>query len=292
MKKETPYLFFILPALIILVIIIAFPFIFNIYMSFTRWDLRYRGAVPEFIGIGNYVKAFQDLRFINSLSKTFYLLSVAVPLEFLFGLILALVFFEPFKMRRLLSAIILFPLALSEAVIGLIWGLILVPTYGPLDLIMRTFGLWELIGFKKPISLVTTYPMEMIILADIWQWTPFFFLVLLAGLASIPKEILESAEIDGASKVNIVRHMMLPLTKPIIGVILVMRIMDVFKSFGIPYIMTKGGPGFASEVVSLYIFNQALQFLNVTYAAALTIMVIIMITLILTAFVRGYGIRF
>lgn len=292
MRRETSYFFFILPALIVLILIIAFPFVFNLYLSFMRWDLRYRGALPQFIGIDNYVKALQDARLFNSLNKTFYLLIVAVPLEFLFGLLLAVVFFEPFRLRRLVSAFILFPLALSEAVVGLVWGLILVPTYGPFDLFMKTFGLWQLLGYEKSVSLITTYPMETIIVADMWQWTPFFFLVLLAGFASVPKEILESAEIDGAGKVDTVRYMMLPVTKPIIGVALVMRIMDVFKTFGIPYVMTKGGPGFASEVVSLYIFNQALQFLNVTYAATLTMLVIILITVILTAFVRGFGIRF
>lgn len=290
--RKNPYYFFILPALIALIIIVAFPFVFNLYLSFMKWDLRYRGAIPEFTGITNYLKVFQDPRFFNALGKTFYLLSIAVPVEFFLGLILAFMFFEPFKMRRLLSAIILFPLALSEAVVGLVWGLVLVPTYGPLDLFMRTFGLWELLGFGKPISLVTTYPMEMIILADVWQWTPFFFLVLLAGFASVPKEILESAEIDGASRASIIGHVMVPLIKPVIGVALVIRIMDVFKTFGIPYVLTKGGPGFASEVASLYIFNQALQFLNVTYAATLTMMMIIIITIILTVFVRGYGIKF
>ena len=86
---KNPFLIFILPALIILIFIVAFPFAFNIYISFTRWDLRFRGAMPQFIGVDNYIKAFQDARFINSLSKTFYLLSVAVPVEFTFGLLLA-----------------------------------------------------------------------------------------------------------------------------------------------------------------------------------------------------------
>jgi len=289
---KNPLLIFILPALITLIFIVAFPFAFNIYISFTRWDLRFRGAMPQFIGVDNYIKAFQDARFINSLSKTFYLLSVAVPAEFAFGLLLAWFFYEPFRGRRLLSAVILFPLALSEAVVGLVWGLVLVPTYGPVDYFMRIFGLWGLLGYKKPISLTMTYPMEMVILADIWQWTPFFFLVLLAGLASVPSELLEAAEIDGASRAKILRHVMLPMIKPVIGVTLVIRIMDIFKTFGIPYVMTKGGPGFASEVVSLYIFNQALQFLNIAYAATLTMIVIVIISIILTVFVRVFGIRF
>lgn len=295
LKKEglkSPYLLFVLPALIILVAIIIFPFVFNIYISFHRWNLRFRGALPEFIGVSNYAKAFSDPRFFNSLSKTFYMLFLAIPIEFLFGFLLALLFYEPFKGRRILSILILFPLALSDAVVGLVWGLVLVPTYGPVDFFMRAFGLWKMLGYSKPISLTMTYPMEMVILADVWQWTPFFYLVLLAGLASLPGELLEAAEIDGAAKHNIIRHIMLPMLKPIIGVALIIRITDVFKTFGIPYVMTKGGPGFASEVVSLYIFNQALQFLNIAYAATLTMILIVLITVVLTVFVRGYKLKF
>jgi multiple sugar transport system permease protein len=289
---KSPYLIFILPSLVILLAIIIFPFAFNLYLSFHKWDIRFRGAVPEFIGVANYLKVLSDARFFNSLSKTLYMLSLAVPLEFFFGLLLALLFYEPFKGRRILSLFILFPLALSDAVVGLVWGLTLVPTYGPVDYFMRIFGLWDVLGFKKPISLIMTYPMEMIILADIWQWTPFFYIVLLAGLASLPREILEAAEIDGATKLNIVRHIMIPMLKQVIGVVLIIRITDVFKTFGLAYVMTKGGPGFASEVVSLYIFNQALQFLNITYAAALTMILIVVITIVINVFIRGYRLRF
>jgi multiple sugar transport system permease protein len=157
---------------------------------------------------------------------------------------------------------------------------------------MRILGLWDLLGFKKPISLVTTYPMEMIIMADIWQWTPFFYIVLLAGLASLPREIIEAAEIDGAARFNVVRYIMMPMLKQVIGVTLIIRITDIFKTFGLPYVMTKGGPGFASEVASLYIFNQALQFLNVTYAATLTIILIAAITIVINVFIRGYRLKF
>jgi multiple sugar transport system permease protein len=291
-SQKSSYFIFILPSLTVLSAIIVFPFVFNLYLSLQKWDIRFRGAIPEFIGITNYLKALSDTRFFNSLSKTFYMLSLAVPLEFFFGFLLALFFYEPFKGRRLLSLFILFPLALSDAVVGLVWGLVLVPTYGPVDYFMRTLGLWELLGFKKPISLVTTYPMEMIIVADIWQWTPLFFIVLLAGLASLPKEIIESAEIDGAAKFNIVRYIMMPMLKQIIGVALIIRIADIFKTFGLPYVMTKGGPGFASEVAPLYIFNQALQFLNITYAAALTIILILIITMVINVFIRGYRLKF
>jgi len=93
---------------------------------------------------------------MNSLSKTFYMLCLAVPVEFAFGLFLAWLFYEPFPGRRLLSALILFPLALSDAVVGLVWGLVLVPTYGPVDYVTRVFGIWGLLGYKKPISLTMT----------------------------------------------------------------------------------------------------------------------------------------
>jgi multiple sugar transport system permease protein len=134
--------------------------------------------------------------------------------------------------------------------------------------------------------------METIILADIWQWTPFFFLTFLAGLAALPVEPMEAARVDGASSFQIARHVTIPMLKNVIGVTILIRLMDVFKSFGIPYILTKGGPGFASEVVSLYIFNQALQFLNLTYAAALTLIVIVIVTMLVMAFVRIYKFEF
>ena len=117
---KSPYFIFILPSLIILLAIIIFPFAFNLYLSLHKWDIRFRGAVPEFVGVANYLKAFSDARFFNSLSKTLYMLTLAVPLEFFFGLLLALLFYEPFKGRRILSLFILFPLALSDAVVGLV----------------------------------------------------------------------------------------------------------------------------------------------------------------------------
>jgi len=290
--SRSPYFIFILPTIIIILAIIIFPLIFNIYISFTAWQIRFKGTNPEFIGLDNYLTAISDARFHNSLFKTFYLLLLALPIEFLFGLILALLFWEPFRGRRILSTFILFPLALSDAVVGLVWGLVLVPTYGPLDFMMRTLNLWNLLGFEKPISFTINYPMEAIAIADIWQWTPFFFLVTLAGLAATPMELVEASKVDGASTTQTIWHIILPTIKPLIGVVLIIRIMDIFKTFGIPYILTKGGPGFASEVASLYIFNQALQFLNITYAATLTILLILLITIILTIFLRGYRFRF
>jgi multiple sugar transport system permease protein len=285
-------LLFVLPTLVILILIIAFPLMYNIYLSVLRWQIRFRGALPTFIGAGNFLSALSDFRFYNSLSKTFYLLIFAVPIELSFALGLALLLQEEFRGRRLVSSFILLPLALSDAVIGLVWGLVLVPTYGPFDLMMRTLGLWEKLGFAKPISPMIEYPMQTIVVADVWQWTPFFFLILLAALAALPVEPFEAAKVDGASSLQTIRHLTIPMLKQTIGVALIIRMMDIFKCFGVPYVLTKGGPGFASEVTSLYIFNQALQFLNLTYAATLTLVVIVLVTVLLTAFVRIYRFRF
>lgn len=285
-------LLFVLPTLVILISIIAFPLIYNIYLSVLRWQIRFREATPTFIGAENFLSALSDSRYYNSLSKTFYLMVFAVPIELFFGLGLALLLQEEFKGKRLVSSFILLPLALSDAVIGLVWGLVLVPTYGPFDLMMRTLGLWEKLGFAKPISPMIEYPMQTIVIADVWQWTPFFFLILLAALAALPAEPFEAAKVDGASPLQTTIHLTIPMLKQTIGVAVIIRMMDVFKSFGVPYVLTKGGPGFASEVVSLYIFNQALQFLNLTYAATLTLIVIVLLTVLLTAFVRIYRFRF
>lgn len=283
-------LILILPALITLILVIFFPLIYNIYLCFLRWRIGTREP-PQFIGLGNFITIASDLRFYNSLGKTLYLL-IEIPIEFAFGLGLAFLLQEEFRGKRLISSVILLPLALCDAVVGLVWGLVLVPTYGPFDLIMRSLDLWRILGFTKPISPAIVYPMETIILADIWQWTPFFFLTFLAGLAALPIEPIEAARVDGASSFQIARYVTIPMLKNVIGVTILIRLMDVFKSFGIPYVLTKGGPGFASEVISLYIFNQALQFLNLTYAAALTLIVIVIVTILVTAFVRIYKFEF
>lgn len=290
---ETRYaLILLIPGLIVLVGVVIFPFLYTVGLSFLRWNLRFAGAVPQFTWFSNYMKALtEDPRFYNSLNKTFYLMVIAVPLELLLGLGLALVFQGRFKGRRILFPIFLLPLAFSEAVIGLVWGLIFVLTYGPVDYLFQVLGVWKFL-FGDRVDLLTFYPMECVIIADIWQWTPFFFLILLAALSSIPRDLVEAAMIDGASPYQVFRHVTLPMLKPAIGVAVIIRMIDVFKTFGVPYVMTKGGPGYASEVVSLYIFNQALQFLNVTYAAALTILVIIIIIILLNVFMRVYGIRF
>jgi multiple sugar transport system permease protein len=284
-------LLFILPALVVLIAIIVFPLAYNIDLSVSNWNFRMRGSVPEFAGASNFLEAFSDARFYNSLSKTLYLMT-ALPIELLFGLGLALLLQEEFKGRRLISSVILVPLALSDAVVGLVWGLVLVPTYGPFDLFMRTFGLWQVFGYPEPISPTVVYPMESIILADVWQWTPFFFLTLLAAISALPGEPFEAARVDGASTLQQIRRLTIPMLKPAIGVTLLIRLMDIFKSFGVPYIMTRGGPGFASEVTSLYIFNQALQFLDLTYASALTLVLVIIVSVVLTLFVRIYRFEF
>jgi multiple sugar transport system permease protein len=284
-------LLFLLPALVVLITIIVFPLAYNIYLSVSDWNFRMRGSVPEFAGASNFLTAFSDERFYNSLSKSFYLM-IALPIELIFGLGLALLLQEEFRGRRLISSIILVPLGLSDAVVGLIWGLVLVPTYGPFDLFMRTLGLWQLFGYSKPISPTVEFPMQSIVLADVWQWTPFFFLTLLAAIAALPGEPFEAARVDGASTSQQIRRLTIPMLKPAIGVTLLIRLMDIFKSFGIPYVLTRGGPGFDSEVTSLYIFNQALQFLNSTYACALTLIVIVIVSVALTLFVRLYGFEF
>ena len=292
MKYSTKnQLLFILPILLVLIAIIIFPLAYNIYLSVSNWNFRMRNSVPEFAGVSNFLAAFSDARFYNSLSKSLYLIT-ELPLELLFGLGLALLLQEEFRGRRVISSLILVPLALSDAVVGLVWGLVLVPTYGPFDLFMRTFGLWQVFGYAEPISPIIQYPMASIILADVWQWTPFFFLTLLAAISALPGEPFEAARVDGASSLQQIRRLTIPMLKPAIGVTLLIRLMDIFKSFGIPYVLTRGGPGFDSEVTSLYIFNQALQFLNLTYSAALTLIFIVIVSVVLTLFVWIYGFKF
>ncbi len=285
-------LILLLPGLILLVAVVIFPFLYTLWLSFLRWNLRFSWAKPHFIGLENYKNAIlSDPRFYNSLEKTFYLMAGAVPIELLLGLGLALLFHTGFPGKRITMPFFLIPLALSGAVVGLIWGLIFVLTYGPLDYIFQVTGIWRFV-FGGRVDLLISHPMGCIITADIWQWTPFFFIILLAALSSVPKDLMEAAMMDGASSTQAFRYIALPMLKPAIAVALIIRMIDVFKTFGVPFVMTKGGPGYASEVVSLYIYNEALQYLDIAYAATLSVIVIVIIIVFLNAFMKAFRFKF
>ncbi len=228
----------------------------------------------------NFVRLFSDQFFLSALGHTLLFAVVALTLEFLLGLALAVLLNRQIRGRAFFRAGFLVPMMLPTVVVGVIWRLMLNPNFGALN------GTLKSIGMNTTALTWTSSPrlaMFSIIAVDVWQWTPFMFLILLAGLQAIPQEPYEAALIDGSSAWQTFRHVTLPLLKPAILVALLLRTMDLLRVFDQVFILTEGGPGFATETISLYIYRTAFRFSDFGYAAAMSF-VLLLITNIISAF--------
>jgi multiple sugar transport system permease protein len=226
---------------------------------------------------------FSDQFFLSALSHTFEYAAIALTIEFLLGLALAMLLHGTIRGRNLFRALLLVPLMLAPVVVGVIWRLMLNSNFGALNGTLKRFG------FHAEALTWTASPklaMASVIIADVWQWTPFMFLILLAGLQAIPQEPYEAALVDGSTAWQTFRYVTLPLLKPAILIALLLRTMDLLRVFDHIFILTEGGPGFATETLSLYIYRTAFRFSNFGYAAAMSFVLLVLTNLISVAYIR------
>ncbi len=269
-----------LPLNILLNGVLIVPFAIMIYLAFAKWSplMGINWWEAPFAAISNFQRAFSDSRFVSALSRTALFVSIVVPLEFMLGLAIAYMLQGEFKGKKYLIALLIYPLMLPPVVVATVFYLFFQP-YGPVNNIFLYYIMGEralnIYWFLDPsLALVT------IIIADVWQWTPFMFLILYSGLSAVPKRLVEAAEILGASKWRIFWTIRLPLIKPLILIALVLRSLEALKVFDYVYVMTGGGPGIATESISLYIYRLAILYQDISYAAAVSIIVLLAIMII------------
>lgn len=246
-------LWWVLPALIVLVSLSIYPLIYSIKLSLSN---------P-----GNFSRLFGDRLFAAAGLQTIVLTAVALTIEFLLGLALAVLIDSLARGRAFFRTSLLVPMLLPPVVAAVAWRLIFNPQFGMLNGMLRQLGVntaWLTWTSGENSALAS------VILVDVWEWTPFLFLLLSAGLQAIPPEPLEAARIDGAGAWRIFRDVTLPLLKPTILLALLLRAMDLVRIFDQIFILTQGGPGTATETVSLYIYRTAFRFSNFGYAAAMS----------------------
>jgi multiple sugar transport system permease protein len=242
---------FPLPAAIFILSMMAFPITYTVWVSLTDWSMASSGSV-KFIGLQNYIDLFSDDRFYNSVKLTIYFTVLAVGVETVLGVAIALILNREFQGKGLVKGILLLPMVATPVAIGLAWTLFYEPTIG-----LGNYAL-QLLGMAPSKWLASnTAVIPSLALVDIWEWTPMVTLIVLAGLASLPNEPYEAALVDGASEWQIFRYITLPLLFPTIMIAVVLRGIDAFKTFDIIYTMTAGGPGFASETLNIYAYNLA-----------------------------------
>lgn len=256
--------------LFFLIVISVFPVLYSIYLSF------FRGNFEEFIGISNYVFLAQDPSFIQAMKVTLTFVALTVVIELALGLLLGFILFQPeVGKKSFWQTIFLLPLAVSPVVAGVMFKILYHPSLGP-------FGYLSLLGINPPPWLEEpTLALISVSIINAWMWTPFAFLILYTGMRAIPFEIIESAQLDGASSFKLLTKIILPLIKSLILVVVLFRAIDNLLVFDEIMGSTAGGPAFATTTFAIYVYKLAFKSWDLGYAAAASTILFI-ITIVIT----------
>ncbi|TAJ34437.1 sugar ABC transporter permease [Bosea sp. (in: a-proteobacteria)] len=270
------YWLFSLPAVLVIAAVIVFPWIYTLFMSLQDWKI---GGGSEFVGLANFMDLAKDQRFVESMGHTVYFTVLAVVLPIVFGTAAALVFHREFPARGLLRTIFIMPMMATPVAVALVWTMMFHPQLGVLNYLLSLVGIGPSAWVYDPGTVIPT-----LVMVEVWHWTPLVMLIVLGGLAGLPKEPYESALIDGANDWHMFRHITLPLVWPFIMVAIVIRTIDALKAFDTIFVITQGGPGTASETMNIFLYLQAFQFYKIGYASAVVVIffiIIIMLSLLL-----------
>ena len=256
----------LVPVLVFLAIVAVAPTTAAIIDSFRELSLLSFGARGEFIGFENYRELLSsDKKFFTAVWHTCLFVVVVVPIEFCGGLAIALWINREFRGRRVILTLIMIPTVIAPIVVGLIWYLFFLPTFGLFTQGLNDLGLFRDTGvFSTPES-----ALAVLMLIDIWEWTPFVMLILLAGLTAMPKAPIEAATLDGASRRQILWYVQIPLLRPLIVIALLLRSIDASKIFDTVYVLTGGGPGDSTEMVTTFAHRTSFMTWNLGYGAAI-----------------------
>ncbi|ESZ21968.1 MULTISPECIES: carbohydrate ABC transporter permease [Mesorhizobium] len=260
---------FVVPALVVVSAVIVFPWAFTLWMSVNRWTL---GQSRSFAGMENYLRLASDPRFWESLVHTLTYTSLSVAAPMLLGTVAALIFDARFPLRGLLRGVFVMPMMATPVAVALVWTMMFHPQLGVLNYLLSLVG----IPAQEWIFNANTV-IPSLVAVETWQWTPLVMLIVLGGLASVPREPFESAEIDGANAWQQFRYLTLPMIAPFLMIALIIRTIDALKSFDIIYAMTQGGPGTASETINIYLYNTAFSYYDIGYGSAMAVVFFIVI---------------
>jgi multiple sugar transport system permease protein len=240
--------------------------------------------VPErpFVGFANYAEALTDERAWAALRNTLVLSVGGVTLEFLLGLGLALVLIDELRGKRFIIPLLMLPVMMVPVIVGLAWRLLWESQNGPINYFLGLIPGWD-----RQITWLTqpNTALVAILVTEVWQWTPFMFLILLAGLAGVNPDLYDAAALDGAGWWRTLRDITLPAIAPVLAVVILFRWMDAFKIFDFIWMFTQGGPGTSTESISWYVYQLGLKFFRMGYASAMSYLVVIFLTIVATVYV-------
>jgi len=286
LSRLTPYMF-IAPAGLVMILALFYPISYMIWGSFRSWDPSQSLSETDFIGLANYAKLLVDPAFHESFWVTIIFAFTVVSVEMVLGVGLALLLDRNIRGMSVLRTLFILPMMIAPVVVGLVWRYMFHQTYGTFNRFLEAVGL-------PSVNWLGQNPLLSVILADIWQWTPFIFILSLAALQSLPKSALEAARIDGATGWQQIIYIKLPLMMPVLIVTMLLRLIDAFKVLEVILVLTGGGPGLSTEILALRIARTAREFRELGEAAAMSnllLMLLMVLTLGMFAITRWQEVR-
>lgn len=272
--------YFVVPAVFYLLLIGIVPLVFSFGLSFLHWDVAAHRPLG-FAGLANYAELIRDDRFWRTFFNTILFVIGAVTLEVIFGFALALLLNRDIKGQGLFRVLLLLPMMATPVAVGYTWRMLYHITNGPINHLLGLLGLpkgtWLSSGKTALMSVIIT---------DVWQWTPFVFIVLLAGLQSLPREPFEAAVVDGASRLQTFFYLTLPMVSPILVIVILLRMVEAIKVFDIIFVMTGGGPGISTESATMYAKLVSLTQFRLGYGAAIAYMLLILSMMVFMVLTR------
>lgn len=272
---------FMLPAILLLAVILAYPIFYTIDISFSRFEIRSFGA-GEWVGWENYREVIDDYRFWESLRVTFIYLAFALPLQLILGFGIAFLINAEWKGRGVIRALFIIPMVVAPVVAGGMWRMILDPLWGIMNYWLGFVGIGPMDWFGD-----ANLAMAAVIIIDTWRWTPFIVLIATAALLALPKDVFEAARIDGANWWSTLWSVAVPLLVPVIAATFIIRWLGAVKMFDIVLAATYGGPGKATNVINLFIYEEAFRSLRFAESAAMAVIVLVLTMVLTGLFLRG-----
>ena len=279
-----PY-WFMTPMVLVMLLITIFPGVYDLYLSLVKYQLTDPSSVGTFNGLGNYVTAFTSSGAVHSFKITFAFVAGALVMETVIGFVLAALVtgVKSDRMQSFYRVAFILPMAVAPVSLATIFRIMLNTEVGVVPYLIETVT-----PFAAP-NFLTDLPLLTVILIDTWNWTPFMFIIFYAGLSSVPDTLVKASKVDGAPLWRRYAHVIIPYMKPVLFVAILIRLIDLFRTFGLVYSLTRGGPGSATQLVSINIFETGFTFVNLGVASAIAIVYLVVIVALVNLLIIKVG---
>lgn len=260
---------FLIPLVFSIAVLVGLPIISLVGISFS--SLKLSGGGFSLNGLSNYIKLLSDSSFLKAAGNTLIIVVGSISLQMILGIAIALLIHHTKFLQGTLRILILLPMVIPPIIVGIMWQIILMPSYGGVDVLLKTLGITNVPDWlgNPQLALIS------LIVVSAWAWTPFVVLFMLAGLQSLPITPFEAAKIDGANWFQEIRHITLPLLGRLMGVVIILRLIETLKIFPVIFGLTGGGPGNATEDIAFYVYKEGFTNLNLGYASSAAMMLFI-----------------